>query len=62
MGSKGAEMKRILFAACLFASGRNVEASVIIGDSVTAPDRVETNNGTKSVGFAAAQVEGRRLR
>jgi hypothetical protein len=44
-------MKKILFAAYVFAVCANVEAAVIIGNSVTGPYQNGTNFGTKAVGF-----------
>ena len=45
-------MKKILFAAYVFAVCANVEAAVIIGNSVTGPYQNGTNFGTKAVDFS----------
>src|SRR5947207_7510892 len=44
-------MKKILFTAWVFALCGNVQAGVIIGNSVIGPYQVGTNRGIKSVGF-----------
>jgi hypothetical protein len=49
-------MKRIVFAVCLLALCRNVDAATIIGNSVQAPYQNGTNFGTKSVGFETGLV------